>query len=89
MVVHYPRTVWKNSYAEHEELVKHTIEKIENLELCSTKEISMNQYNKLIHRDFFCTAQCKIPYLTILLYNSCHFLYSLKRNKKVYIQIRL
>ena len=24
MVVHYPRTVWKNSYAEYEVTVKHT-----------------------------------------------------------------
>ena len=24
MVVHYPRTVWKNSYAEHKETGKHT-----------------------------------------------------------------
>ena len=27
MVVHYPRTVWKNCYAEHEVVVKQTIKK--------------------------------------------------------------
>ena len=27
MVVHYPRTVWKDSYAEHEVTGKHTIKK--------------------------------------------------------------
>ena len=27
MVVQYPRTVWKNSYAEHEVTLEHTIKK--------------------------------------------------------------
>ena len=30
MVVHYPRTVWKNSYAEHEVTVKHTYRHFKN-----------------------------------------------------------
>ena len=40
MAVHYPRTVWKNSYAEHEVTGKTYNQKIENLK----KKLGYKQY---------------------------------------------